>query len=106
MNEDIAADSFAALGHPTRLRIFRALVRAGDAGAPVGALQDALGIPASTLTHHIRTLMNAGLVHQERQGRVLTTRADYAAMRGMIDFLTEKCCQGIAETETRELENA
>ena len=95
MKEITAADCFAALGHPTRLAIYRALVRAGDDGAPVGALQDALGVPASTLTHHIKTLAGAGLVEQQRDGRVLTTRADYGQMRNLISFLTEDCCLGL-----------
>ena len=98
MNETSAAECFAALGHPTRLAIYRALVRAGDDGAPVGMLQDKLGVPASTLTHHIQTLARAGLAKQERDGRVLTTRADYEQMRGLIEFLTDDCCQGIGQT--------
>ncbi len=97
MEEITAADCFAALGHPTRLGIYRALVRAGDNGAPVGMLQEALGVPASTLTHHIQTLARAGLVKQERDGRVLTTRADYEQMRGLLDFLTDDCCQGLGD---------
>lgn len=95
MKENIAADCFAALGHPTRLRLYRALVRAGEEGAPVGVLQDQLGVPASTLTHHIQALARAGLVEQQRDGRILTTRADYAQMRGLVDFLTDNCCEGL-----------
>ena len=97
MDETTAADRFAALGHPSRLRIFRALVRAGRDGAPVGALQDVLDIPASTLTHHIQGLAKAGLVHQQRDGRILVTHADYEAMHGLIDYLNENCCQGMDE---------
>lgn len=95
MDELNAVDCFAALGHPTRLTIYRALIKAGDDGAPVGVLQDSLDIPASTLSHHIKALMQAGLVTQERQGRVLVSRADYNSMRGLIDFLTDDCCQGL-----------
>lgn len=95
MDDLNAVDCFAALGHPTRLTIYRALVKAGEEGAPVGALQDSLDIPASTLSHHIKALMQAGLVTQERQGRVLVSRADYTSMRGLIDFLTDDCCQGL-----------
>jgi len=96
MKETAAADCFAALGHPTRLALYRVLVRAGDGGVPVGVLQEALGVPGSTLTHHIKTLAAAGLVQQQRDGRVLTTRADYSQMRGLIDFLTDDCCQGLS----------
>lgn len=94
MDELTATECFAALGHPTRLQVYRALVRAGDEGVPVGALQEELGIPGSTLTHHLQALTRAGLAHQERDGRVLTTRADYAVMQSLLDFLTEKCCEG------------
>ena len=95
MEETTAADCFAALGHPTRLALYRALVRAGDDGAPVGMLQEALDVPASTLTHHLQTLSRAGLVRQERDGRVLTTRADYKRMQGLVNFLTDDCCRGL-----------
>ena len=99
MDEITATDCFAALGHPTRLQLFRALVRAGDDGAPVGALQDELGVPASTLSHHVQALTRAGLAHQQRNGRVLTTRADYSAMNDLISFLTDNCCQGLRPAE-------
>lgn len=99
MKENTAADCFAALGHPTRLALYRALVRAGAEGAPVGVLQDQLGVPASTLTHHLQTLTRAGLVEQQRDGRVLTTRADYAQMQGLVDFLTDNCCEGLMITK-------
>ncbi len=95
MDELNAVDCFAALGHPTRLTVYRALVQAGDDGAAMGTLQDTLGIPASTLSHHVQALIQAGLVHQERQGRTLITRADYSAMQGLIDFLTDDCCRGL-----------
>lgn len=96
MKESDAVERFAALGHDTRLRVYRALVQAGPDGVPVGALQDTLAVPASTLTHHLQALVRAGLASQERVGRVLVTRADYAAMNGLIDFLTDKCCHGLA----------
>ncbi len=95
-----AVDCFAALGHPTRLSVYRALVKAGDDGASMGTLQEALGIPASTLSHHVQNLIQAGLVHQERQGRTLIARADYMAMRGLISFLTDDCCEGLTVSET------
>ena len=102
MDEITATECFAALGHPTRLQVYRALVRAGDAGVPVGSLQDELGVPGSTLTHHLKTLTSAGLAHQERDGRILITRADYGAMNGLIGFLTEKCCEGLHVGRARE----
>lgn len=95
LTEDEAAVCLAALGHPTRLRLYRLLVRAGPEGAPVGALQDALGVPGSTLSHHVAALARAGLARQERNGRIITTRADYKAMNDLIGFLTDQCCKGI-----------
>jgi DNA-binding transcriptional ArsR family regulator len=66
MKLDDAAAHLEALGNPTRLKIYRALVRAGDAGMPVGRLQDKLKIAPSTLSHHIKTLMVVGLINQVR----------------------------------------
>ena len=67
--EQAAADALAALGNRTRLRIFKLLVRAGREGVNIGTLQRMLGIPATTLGHHLGTLTKAGLVDQERRGR-------------------------------------
>ena len=94
IDDDTAASCLAALGHPTRLKLYRTLVRAGPDGAPVGALQESLGVPASTLSHHVQALAGAGLVVQERNGRV-PTRADYDTMNRLIGFLTDQCCQGM-----------
>ncbi len=91
----IAADCLEALGNPTRLEIFRLLVRAGPAGAPVGRLQEALGIPASTLSHHLARLVRVGLVSQERQSRVLLCRAEYKRMDALLAYLGDNCCQGL-----------
>ena len=85
-----------ALGNTTRLEIFRLLVRAGPNGAPVGRLQELLGIPGSTLSHHIARLVRVGLVSQERRSRVLICRAEYARMDALLSFLGEECCQGLA----------
>jgi|GEM_PF-85587 len=95
MREPRAAQGLAALGNRTRLRLFRALVRAGNEGLNVGDLQRLLGVPGSTLAHHLATLARAGLVVQERRGREVVSRADYAAMRGLIEYLTEACCTGV-----------
>ena len=89
------ARALAALGHEARLDIFRLLVRAGDEGLNVGEIAGHLRIPASTLAHHLSTLVAAGLVIQERQGREVVNRADYAVMNRTIAFLTDKCCTGV-----------
>ncbi len=94
MEFEIPADRLAALGNPTRLQIFRLLVKAGHDGMPVGAVQAKLGVPASTLSHHLRHLVSVGLVSQERSGVTLICRAKFDAMRTLIDFLTDECCAG------------
>jgi ArsR family transcriptional regulator len=81
-----------ALGNPTRLNIFRILVRAGDDGLPVGRIQAKLDIPNSTLSHHCKKLIDVGLVTQERQATTLICRAHYPAMNGLIGYLADECC--------------
>lgn len=96
-NADIAR-SLAALGHEARLAIYRLLVRAGEDGLNVGEIAQHLKMPASTLAHHLSTLVSAGLVIQERQGREVVNRADYEAMRRTVGFLTDQCCTGVSLT--------
>jgi DNA-binding transcriptional ArsR family regulator len=97
MKLDDAATHLEALGNPTRLKIYRALVRAGEAGLPVGRLQDKLKIAPSTLSHHIKTLVTAGLITQIREATTLTCHANYDVMRGLVDFLVAECCTDTAE---------
>jgi ArsR family transcriptional regulator, arsenate/arsenite/antimonite-responsive transcriptional repressor len=92
MNLNDAATRLEALGNPTRLAVFRLLVRAGDAGMAVGQIQQKLDIAASTLSHHLKTLMIVDLIHQERQGTTLICRANYDEMRGVMNFLMAECC--------------
>ncbi|HWE19797.1 MAG TPA: metalloregulator ArsR/SmtB family transcription factor [Hyphomicrobiaceae bacterium] len=92
MKIDDAATRLEALGNPTRLKIYRMLVRAGDPGLSVGKLQSRLSIPASTLSHHIKTLIIVGLVSQEREATTLICRANYTVMRGLVEFLVAECC--------------
>ena len=94
MELELAANRLEALGNPTRLKLFRLLVQAGRKGLPVGHLQRELGIPASTLSHHVARLVRAGVVLQQRQGSTLHCHADYDAMNNLVDFLNENCCQG------------
>lgn len=95
MQQDAAA-GFAALGNGSRLRIYRLLVRAGRAGAPIGSIHRHLGIPLSTLSHHLGMLVKAGLVHQHRSGREVICRADFTRMDELVRYLTENCCAGLA----------
>ena len=93
MNLDHAARSLESLGNPTRLSVFRTLVRAGPEGLAVGQLQERLGIPGSTLSHHVAHLVRNDLVSQQREGRVLRCTANYASMNDLLDYLTRECCQ-------------
>ena len=101
MKTDDAAARLEALGNPTRLQVYRALVRAGGAGMSVGKLQAKLDLPASTLSHHLKTLLSVGLVTQERQATTLICRANYDVMRGLVDFLVAECCADAACTPSQ-----
>jgi DNA-binding transcriptional ArsR family regulator len=92
MNVEQAAKQLEALGNPTRLEVYRTLVRAGQNGLPVGRLQEKLGIPASTLSHHLHRLILTGLATQERQATTLISRANYAAMDALLGFMADECC--------------
>jgi ArsR family transcriptional regulator, arsenate/arsenite/antimonite-responsive transcriptional repressor len=97
------ATRLEALGNPTRLAIYRLLVRAGDKGVPVGGIQSELEVAASTLSHHLKVLVVVGLVTQERAGTVLFCRANYPMMRSLVDFLVSECCTGVdARRSARE----
>ena len=96
MKIDDAAARLEALGNPTRLRIYRTLVRAGDPGLSVGKLQSRLSIPGSTLSHHLKSLIIVGLITQERDATTLICRANYQVMRGLLDFLVAECCTEVA----------
>lgn len=92
MKLDDAAARLEALGNPTRLRIYRALVKAGDSGMNVGRLQARLDVAGSTLSHHLKTLLAVSLITQERQSTTLICRANYDVMHGLIGFLVDECC--------------
>lgn len=94
MDTETAAKAFKEMGHPARLAIFRYLVKAGDQGAPVGELQQALQIPNSTLSHHISALVHANLVHQRREGRTLYCVPEFDTLNALVDFMVNECCVG------------
>ena len=94
MNEIDAVRSLAALAQEMRLRVFRALVVAGNEGLTPGALAAQLEVAPNTLSFHLKELAHASLVSQERQGRHLIYRASIATMNELLGFLTENCCQG------------
>jgi ArsR family transcriptional regulator len=96
MEEKTAVTSLAALAQGMRLRVFRALVGAGPQGLTPGALAATLGVPGSTLSFHLKELMHAGLVTQQRDGRSLIYRPDIAQMNALLAYLSAHCCQGEA----------
>ncbi len=96
MDEQDVIKALAALAQPVRLKVFRALVVTGDAGLTPGTMAEGLGMPANTLSFHLKELVNAGLVTQERASRHLIYRAAYARMNAVLGYLTENCCEGAA----------
>lgn len=97
MRHEDAAHKFAELGNITRLAIFRLLIRSGHSGLSVGGIQRNIGIPASTLSHHISRLVSAGLIRQEKESRTIMCYAEYESLDEIIIYLKEECCQGVNE---------
>jgi len=97
MTFEDAARCMAELGHPHRLAIFRLLIKAGEEGMPVGAIQRELGIPKSTLAHHVAQLVTVGLMTQSREGRVQRCRVDAVRGQILLDFLVTECCDGLPD---------
>ena len=99
MNEALIVKILAALAQEVRLRVFRALVVAGQEGLTPGAIAEQLGIAPNTLSFHLKELAHANLVSQERQGRNLIYRASFDTMDDLLGYLTENCCQGAVCTD-------
>lgn len=94
MEEQNVIRSLSALAQVVRLQVFRALVVAGPGGLTPTALSEHLDVPLTSLSFHLRELMFAGLVTQERDGRNLIYRAAFDHMKELLSYLTEHCCQG------------
>src|SRR5690349_20279123 len=94
MTESEVVKALAALAQPVRLQVFRALVIAGPRGMTPSTMADGLGIPSSSLSFHLKELVNAGLVTQERASRNLIYRAAFEQMNSLLGYLTDNCCQG------------
>lgn len=95
MNEQTTVAALAALAQETRLRIFRLLVQAGHDGLVVGAIATATGTAPATLSFHLKSLAQAGLVVARNEGRFIRYSADYEAMTSLLRYLTENCCGGM-----------
>ena len=94
MEEQAAVASLAALAQGMRLRLFRVLIGAAPLGMTPGELSATLDVPGSTLSFHLKELMHAGLVTQEREGRNLIYRPSITQMNELLTYLTAHCCQG------------
>lgn len=92
MESSQAVEALGALAHDTRLAIYRMLVERGPDGLSAGIIAERLGVPPSSLTFHVQHLHRAGLLTQRRLSRQLIYAADFAAMNGLVGFLTENCC--------------
>lgn len=86
------ANALKELGHPTRLTVYKSLVKSGHEGLPVGELQKRLDIPPSTLSHHVGALVAVGLVRQNRQGRTLYCLPQYEVLNEIMAFFIDECC--------------
>ncbi|KQT13110.1 ArsR/SmtB family transcription factor [Ramlibacter sp. Leaf400] len=94
MTESDVVKALAALAQPVRLQVFRALVIAGQQGMTPSTMAEGLAMPPSSLSFHLKELMNAGLVTQERASRNLIYRAAFDQMNSLLGYLTDNCCQG------------
>lgn len=97
MKTDVALVALAALSQRTRLDVFRFLVEAGPEGAAAGSIADALKVPTPTLSFHLKELSHADLVSSKQEGRFIRYTANFAAMNGLVAYLTENCCRGQPE---------
>ena len=97
MEKHDAVAALAALAQDNRLDVFRLLVKAGPQGLAAGQVAKALGIPPNTLTFHFDRLRQAGLIAVRRESRSMIYTAQFDTMSGLVDFLTENCCQGLAD---------
>ena len=87
------AEQLSALGHPIRLAILRFVVQSGDEGASAGAIQSRVDLPASTLSHHLKRLVEGGLLGTRGEGTFHYYSADYPALHALTDYLWEDCCK-------------
>jgi ArsR family transcriptional regulator, arsenate/arsenite/antimonite-responsive transcriptional repressor len=97
MKKSTAVAALGALAQETRLDIFRLLVQKGPRGLAAGEIGDRLGLPSPTLSFHLGQLRFAGLVTSRRASRSIIYSADFRAMNGLLDYLTENCCGGQPE---------
>lgn len=96
MKHSQVVEALAALAQATRLEVYRKLVVAGPAGMAAGQLAEKLGVAPASLSFHFKTLSHAGLVESRQEGRFIYYSANFEVMSGVVDYLTENCCDGNA----------
>lgn len=96
LSEEQVVRALGALAQGTRLRLFRALVVAGQDGLSAGSLSGSLEIAPSALSFHLKELSHAGLIASRQNGRFMIYTARYDSMNALLGFLTKNCCQGTA----------
>lgn len=94
MKKESIITALSALAQETRLDIFRYLVEVGPDGVPAGTIGEHFDLPSPTLSFHLKTLQQAGLLERRRQSRSLIYSANFAAMNALLAYLTENCCGG------------
>lgn len=94
MKTSAALLSLAALSQESRLAIFRLLVQIGPAGLAASKIAQRLGIPASSLSFHLKELSHARLVSATPQGRSIIYAAEFATINALLTYLTDNCCGG------------
>ena len=99
VESDRVIRALSALAQEYRLTAFRLLVQAGEEGVAAGVLAEKLNVPPSSMSFHLAQLVNAGLASQRRESRSIIYSADYAAMNGLMSYLTENCCGGMSCSE-------
>lgn len=94
MEPKAAVRALGALAQDSRLEVYRLLVQAGPDGVAASDIAERLGIPANTLSFHLKTLSHADLVESRQEGRFIYYSANYEQMNALLGFLTENCCGG------------
>lgn len=89
-----ACAAFDALSQESRLAVLKRLVAAGPGGEAAGGIAEGLGVPAPTMSFHLKELERAGLIQSRKEGRSVIYAADYGGIRALIDFLLADCCRG------------
>lgn len=97
MKDQIAVDMLGALAQEHRIRIFRLLVKAGPSGTPASEIAEAVGISPTSASFHLKELQRTDLLVATRQGRFIRYAVHIEAMRQLLTYLTEDCCQGQPE---------